>query len=104
MKILVLNAGSSSLKYQLFDMEKETILAKGLCERIGTGGALTHKKTGAAPYAEERELADHGVALARVLESARACGFIHVATIPSPIEGGDGNRELLACFRRESHN
>ena len=68
MKILVLNAGSSSLKYQLFNMDNGDVLAKGLCERIGTGGALTHKKTGAAPYAEERELADHGVALARVLE------------------------------------
>ena len=51
-----------------------------------------------------REEKHRAAALARVLESARACGFIHVATIPSPIEGGDGNRELLACFRRESHN
>ena len=35
MKILVINSGSSSLKYQLFDMEKEQVLAKGLCDRIG---------------------------------------------------------------------
>ena len=35
MKILVINAGSSSLKYQLIDMESETVMAKGLCERIG---------------------------------------------------------------------
>ncbi len=67
MKILVLNAGSSSLKYQLFDMEDQSVLAKGLCERIGAGGAITHKKTGAAPLCEEPELADHGVALSRVL-------------------------------------
>ena len=43
MKILVINAGSSSLKYQLIDMENEQVLAKGLCERIGIGGEITHK-------------------------------------------------------------
>ena len=40
MKILVINAGSSSLKYQLIDMENETLLAKGLCERFGIDGHL----------------------------------------------------------------
>ena len=68
MKILVLNAGSSSLKYQLFNMDSSEVLAKGLCERIGAGGTVTHKKPGAQPFYEERELADHGVALSRVLE------------------------------------
>ncbi len=44
MKILVINAGSSSLKYQLIDMKDESVLAKGNCERIGiTGGIVTHK-------------------------------------------------------------
>ncbi|NCB62229.1 MAG: acetate kinase [Clostridia bacterium] len=43
MKILVINAGSSSLKYQLMDSEKHDVLAKGLCERIGIDGVLTHK-------------------------------------------------------------
>lgn len=43
MKILVINAGSSSLKYQLIDMEHETLLAKGLCERIGMDGKFTYK-------------------------------------------------------------
>ena len=38
MKILVINAGSSSLKYQLIDMENETVMCKGLCERIGIEG------------------------------------------------------------------
>ena len=42
MKILVINAGSSSLKYQLIDMETEHLLAKGLCERIGIDGHLKH--------------------------------------------------------------
>ena len=43
MKILVINAGSSSLKYQLIDMETEHVLAKGLCERIGIDGKFTYK-------------------------------------------------------------
>ena len=49
MKILVINAGSSSLKYQLIDMETEAVAAKGLCERIGMEGSkLTHKANGQA--------------------------------------------------------
>ncbi len=67
MKILVLNAGSSSLKYQLFNMETKEVLAKGLCERIGAGGTVTHKRSGAEPYYEETELCDHGAALKIVL-------------------------------------
>ena len=45
MKILVLNSGSSSLKYQLIEMETETVLAKGICERIGEKNlsSITHK-------------------------------------------------------------
>ena len=47
MKILVINCGSSSLKYQLIDMENESVMAKGLCERIGIEGSkLTHKANG----------------------------------------------------------
>ena len=67
MKILVLNAGSSSLKYQLFNMESKEVIAKGLCERIGAGGAITHKPTGKAPYSEELDFPNHGVALKKVL-------------------------------------
>lgn len=68
MKILVLNAGSSSLKYQLFNMESGEVLAKGNCERIGAGGSVTYKKTGDAPFYEETELKDHGTALKIVLD------------------------------------
>ena len=68
MKILVLNAGSSSLKYQLFDMERKTVLAKGVCERIGAGGEITHKRPGCDNYAKELELPDHTAALSLVLE------------------------------------
>ena len=48
MKVLVINAGSSSLKYQLIDMETEAVLAKGLCERIGIDGHLKHTQIGRA--------------------------------------------------------
>ncbi len=53
MKVLVINAGSSSLKYQLIDMEGERLLAKGLCERIGIDGKFTYK-----PQVEGKEKQD----------------------------------------------
>ena len=47
MNVLVLNCGSSSLKYQLIDMNTRSVLAKGICEKIGIdGSSLTHKPTG----------------------------------------------------------
>ena len=46
MKILVINAGSSSLKYQVMDMETEKVITKGLCERIGIDGRHTNKTDG----------------------------------------------------------
>ena len=67
MKVLVVNAGSSSLKYQLFDMETGEVLAKGLCERIGIDGKITHKRPGKDDYAKEVELKDHKAAIELVL-------------------------------------
>ena len=67
MKILVVNAGSSSLKYQLFDMETGEVLAKGLCERIGIDGVITHKRPGKEDYKTETELKDHKAAIELVL-------------------------------------
>jgi len=70
MKILVLNCGSSSLKYQLIDMENEEVLAKGLCERIGQDGAvLTHKPEGKDKYIKETAMPDHQVAVQLVLDA-----------------------------------
>ncbi len=68
MKILVINAGSSSLKYQLIDMETEAVLAKGTCERIGIpGGKLTHKAKG-QEFVIEKEMPDHTGAISLVLK------------------------------------
>ena len=68
MKILVVNAGSSSLKYQLFDMETGEVLAKGLCERIGIDGAITHKRPGKDDYKTEANFPDHKAAIELVLK------------------------------------
>lgn len=68
MKILVVNAGSSSLKYQLFDMETGDVLAKGLCERIGIDGVITHKRPGKDTYKSEAPLGDHKAAIELVLK------------------------------------
>ena len=70
MKILVINCGSSSLKYQLIDMENENVLAKGLCERIGIDGSmLTHKVPGREDYVKTTPMKDHKVAVELVLEA-----------------------------------
>ncbi len=67
MKILVVNAGSSSLKYQLFDMATNTVLAKGNCERIGIDGIITHKCPGKPDYKIEADFPDHRAAIKLVL-------------------------------------
>ncbi len=71
MKILVINCGSSSLKYQLIDMETENAIAKGLVERIGINGSnLEQKVEGfSEKYKVERDLKDHKEAIALVLET-----------------------------------
>ena len=70
MKVFVVNAGSSSLKYQLFDMANESVLAKGLCERIGIDGFLKHEPQveGKAEFAAEVDFPDHAAAIAAVLD------------------------------------
>lgn len=70
MKILVLNCGSSSLKYQLIDMENESVLAKGLCERIAIDGSkLTHKVPGKEDFVLESPMPDHSVAVKLVFDA-----------------------------------
>ncbi len=69
MKILVINSGSSSLKYQLIDMETEEVIAKGNCERIGIDGSkLTHKASG-KEIVVEQPMPDHNVAVQLVLKA-----------------------------------
>ncbi|BFK86648.1 acetate kinase [Pseudoflavonifractor gallinarum] len=70
MKVLVINAGSSSLKYQLLDPSTEEVLAQGLCERIGIDGRLTHKipATG-AKHVFEIAMPTHAEAIQAVLDA-----------------------------------
>ena len=80
MKVLVINAGSSSLKYQLIDMDSMEVMAKGLCERIGIEGSkLTHKNT--AKKSEtvfEKPMKNHSDAISMVVDAlvSPECGVI----------------------------
>ena len=70
MNILVVNCGSSSLKYQLINMDDESVIAKGLCERIGIDGSkLTHQPAGKDKYVVEHEMPDHTVAIKLVMDA-----------------------------------
>ena len=68
MKVLVINCGSSSLKYQLIDSETEEVLAKGLCERIGIDGRLTHKPEGKDKVVIDAAMPTHTAAVSLVLK------------------------------------
>ena len=70
MKVLVINCGSSSLKYQVLDMTNESLLCKGLVERIGMDGSIiTHEKIGKDKYVNETPMKDHKDAIAIVLDA-----------------------------------
>jgi len=68
LKILVINAGSSSLKYQLFNMSDRSVIAKGICECIGSGGKLIHKRPGMEDYILNVELPTHDDAIDLLLK------------------------------------
>ena len=77
MKVLVINCGSSSLKYQVLEMDNETLLCKGLVERIGMhGSVLKHEKIGKDKYILEVPMDDHKDAIEHVLN-----------TIVDPVQG-----------------
>lgn len=95
MKILVLNCGSSSLKYQLIDMENESVLAKGLCERIAIEGSkLTHKVPGKEDFVLESPMPDHSVAVKMVFDALTDAEHGVVKTVDEI--GAIGHRVLHA--------
>lgn len=69
MNVLVINCGSSSLKYQLIDSETEAVLAKGLCERIGIDGRLVYQKAGCDKEITEAAMPTHKEAIQMVLDA-----------------------------------
>ena len=85
MKILVINAGSSSLKYQLIDMDDEKVLAKGNCERIGIGGHITHKTFDGRVFETDENFPTHAEAF-ETLKSALLTGSAKVIDDLSEID------------------
>lgn len=69
MYVLVVNAGSSSLKYQLFDMDTREVIAKGLCERIGIDGKITHHAAGKPDFTAEIPMPTHAQATQALIDS-----------------------------------
>ena len=69
MNVLVINCGSSSLKYQLINSDTEAVLAKGLCERIGIDGRLTYQKAGLDKEITEAPMPTHKEAIQLVLDA-----------------------------------
>lgn len=70
MKILVINAGSSSVKYQLIDMKNDALLAKGMCDRIGIeGGNFKHQVEGREDYKIQIQMKNHGEAIQLVVKT-----------------------------------
>ncbi|QIB69374.1 acetate kinase [Aminipila butyrica] len=82
MKVLVINCGSSSLKYQVLDMTTETLLCKGLVERIGMDGSIiTHEKEGMDKFKLETPMADHKEAIGHVLDAVQDAAHGVVASM-----------------------
>ena len=71
MKILVINAGSSSLKFQLIDMENEQVIAKGICEEIGGKSGFKFKVPGREDYKAAIAMPTHAEALELVCKIVR---------------------------------
>ena len=69
MNVLVINCGSSSLKFQLIDAQSEEVLAKGLCERIGIDGRLTYQPEGGEKEKSDKEMPTHTEAIQFVIEA-----------------------------------
>lgn len=86
MKVLVINCGSSSLKYQLIDMDGERVLAKGLVERIGINGSLLTHRIDGKRVEIERDIPNHKVAIQLVTEA-----------LLSPEHGAIKNLEEIAA-------
>ena len=75
MNVLIINAGSSSLKYQLMDPETGVVSAKGLCERIGIDGRLNHTKAGCDKVVKDIPMPTHSEAIAATLEILQSAEY-----------------------------
>jgi len=81
MKILVLNCGSSSIKYQLIDMPSQDVLAKGLIEKIGLKDSLIiHKRCDGKETCVEGEIPDHTLGISKLLEILMSAEYGSIKT------------------------
>ncbi len=88
MNVLVVNAGSSSLKYQLLDTENNALLAKGNCERIGQDRGIFGHIEGGEKHTEDALFSDHRCAIRRVFKTLRAAGLSMDAIGHRIVQGG----------------
>ena len=89
MLILVVNAGSSSLKYQLINMDDESVLAKGNCDRIGIDGHISHKTADGRTLEEEYSFPTHTEAFEKLI------GRVHPGAIVLLHSTSATNAEIL---------
>ena len=100
MKILVINAGSSSLKYQLFDMDNETIIAKGTCERIGIDGHLKHTPANGKPvFNEDVPMPTHAEAISAVLDKLVSDEYGVISSMSEIDAVGHGGQKFSASVK-----
>ena len=81
MKVLIINCGSSSLKYQIIDSESEQVEAKGICERIGLDGRLTYQPTGGEKEVTDAPMPTHNEAITLVLKALALTRFRRLDTV-----------------------
>ena len=101
MKVLVLNCGSSSLKYQLIDMDGEKVLCKGLCERIGMEGSCITHKVGGGKWEVYKNIPDRWTIDYNDLTfNIKTMGFKHTGLFPEQAVNWDYTRELIRKANR----
>ena len=101
MNVLVINCGSSSLKFQLINAETEKVLAKGLCERIGIDGRLTYQPAGGEKEKSDLAMPTHTEAIQFVID---ALTNEKTGVVKSLDEiGAVGHRNVLLCISHSTH-
>ena len=105
MNVLVVNCGSSSLKYQLIDSDSEAVLAKGLCERIGIDGSLTYQPAGGEKKTEDKAMPTHTEAIQFVIDALTDADRGVVRSLDEigavghrVVHGADNVDELVSLF------
>ena len=97
MNVLVINCGSSSLKFQLINSDSEQVLAKGLCERIGIDGSLTYQPAGGEKVKSDKAMPTHTEAIQFVIDALTN----DKTGVVKDSEGNWGSRTSCCTWRRE---